>query len=129
MNIGMWCLRIAALYMVTGLVTGLVMGMSGNFALSSVHAHVLLLGWVTMALAGFVYIWFRNCRESRLAVVHFWGHNLGLPVMMASLGLNVYGSKSAETLIAASSSLVLVSLAVFTFNLLLNARTPQSPRE
>ncbi|MBI5083247.1 MAG: cytochrome-c oxidase [Acidobacteria bacterium] len=121
--IGIWMLRISAVYMVIGLVLGLAMGISGDFLLSSVHAHLSLLGWTTMSITGFVYVLFPACCRSRLAALHCWGHNIGLPVMMASLTLYTLGHKSAEKAIGAGSTIVLLSLLVFTANLFLNGRT------
>ena len=118
--IGARLLRISAIYLVLGLVLGLAMGITSNFSLTSVHAHILLLGWSAMAVSGIVYQVIPGCARNRLAVLHFWGHNLGLPVMMASLALQVYGQKNAEPAIAASSMLVLVSLLLFAVNLFLN---------
>ncbi|MFB3829136.1 MAG: cytochrome-c oxidase [Bryobacteraceae bacterium] len=119
--LGVRLTQISAVYMVVGLGLGLGMGISGDFSMSSVHAHILLLGWTTMAICGIVYLVAPGCARSRLAALHFWGHNLGLPVMMASLALKTYGYESAQPAIAASSTLVLVSLAVFAANLLRNA--------
>lgn len=119
-------LRISAVYMVLGLVMGLAMGISSNFSLMSVHSHILLLGWLTMAVTGIVYLVIPGCARSRLATLHFWGHNLGLPVMMASLALQAYGQKNIEPMIAAGSILVLVSLLLFAINLFQNGR-PDRP--
>jgi cbb3-type cytochrome oxidase subunit 1 len=116
MNVGIRLLQVAAVYLVIGLGMGLVMAMTTNFALTSVHAHILLLGWATMALAGTVYLLMPRCSQSVLAKLHFWGHNLGLPVMMGSLALFLYGVKSAETVVAVSSMVVLISLLIFTIN-------------
>mgnify|MGYP001770090080 CR=1 FL=1 len=120
--IGVRLLQISVVYLVVGLVLGLAMGISNNFALSSVHAHVLLLGWTTMAVAGIVYLVMPDCAQNRMATLHFWGHNLGLPLMMASLGLQTFGHKNAEPAIAASSILVLVSLLLFAINVFLNGK-------
>ncbi len=79
MNIGRKMVKIAAVYMLIGLLMGLIMGISGNFTLTSVHAHSLLLGWATMALAGIVYIVIPDCGRSRLAKLYFWGHNVERP--------------------------------------------------
>jgi cbb3-type cytochrome oxidase subunit 1 len=98
------------------------MGISGDFVLSSVHAHTALLGWATMGLAGLIYLAFPDCGHTRLAKLHFWGHNIGLPVMMVSLAFLSYGVSAAEKVVAASSSLVLASLAAFTVNVFRNAR-------
>ena len=122
MNVGLRLLQISAVYMVIGLSMGLAMGISSDYALSSVHAHISLLGWVTMSIAGIVYILMPGCNRNRLATLHFWGHNLGLPVMMASLALDAYGHKGADKVIAVSSTLVLASLLIFAVNLFLNGR-------
>ena len=46
-KIGINLIKIGVVYLVAGLSLGIVMGISHNFTLSSLHAHVLLLGWVT----------------------------------------------------------------------------------
>ena len=122
MQIGFTLVKIATIYMLVGLLMGLGMGIAGNFALTSVHAHTLLLGWATMALAGIVYILMPACARSGLAKVHFWGHNIGLPLMIASLALVTYGVSIAEKAIAAGSTLVLASLALFAVNVVKNGR-------
>ena len=120
--IGVGLLKISAVYMVVGAVLGLVMGISSNFSLSSVHSHILLLGWLTMAVTGIVYLLMPGCALNRLARLHFWGHNLGLPVMMAGLALQSYGQENTAPVIAAGSILVLVSLLLFAINLSLYGR-------
>ncbi len=119
-RMGITLLRIAAVYLLVGLAMGLVMGIANDFTLASVHAHISLLGWATMSITGFVYLVRPACRESRLALVHFWGHNLGLPVMMAGLALERFGYQAAEKGIAAGSVLVIGSLAAFTVNVFRN---------
>ncbi len=122
MNIGVRLLQVAAVYMTIGLFMGLAMAISKNFTLSSVHVHISLLGWATMAIAGIVYILIPGCARNRLAKLHFWGHNIGLPVMMVSLTLYMFGVSAAEKAIAAGSILVVASLLLFSINLLRNAR-------
>ncbi len=116
MKVGIRLIRIASVYMLAGLVLGIVMAISKDFVLYSVHSHILLLGWATMALAGVVYIVMPGCSEGRLAALHFWGHNLGLPVMVVSLSLFKSGYAAAEPAIGLGSVLVLASLAAFTAN-------------
>lgn len=117
---GVRLLKISAVYMVIGLIMGLAMGISGDFSLSSVHAHLSLLGWATMSIAGIVYMVMPRLSRSRLASLHFWGHNLGLPVMMVSLGLFTYGHAAAEKAVALGSTIVLLSLLLFAVNLIVN---------
>jgi len=125
MKLGIKLVKIAAVYLLVGLVMGLVMGISNNFSLTSVHAHVSLLGWATMAIAGILYILIPECGRTRLAAAHFWGHNIGLPVMTLSLALYAYGVKAAEKTIAVGSVVVLVSLMLFAVNLFISAREEQ----
>ena len=117
---GVRLVQISAVYMVIGLSLGLAMGISGNFSLTSVHAHIALLGWATMAITGIVYLVMPNCACSRLATLHFWGHNLGLPVMVGGLAIKDYVRTNMEPVIGAGSTLVLVSLVLFAVNLLRN---------
>ena len=61
-----------------------------------------------------------RCRNSVLTKVHFWGHNIGLPILMVSLGMFLYGVKSAEKVVAVGSVVVLLSLLAFSINLFRN---------
>lgn len=116
MSLGLKLIRIALLYMLVGLIMGLAMAMSHDWTLMSVHSHILLLGWVTMAISGLVYIAEPRCANRKLAGVHFWGHNIGFPVMMISLGFVQYGYDAVEPVIGLGSIIVLASLAVFVVN-------------
>jgi len=127
MKLGIKLVKIGAVYLFAGAVMGLAMGIANDFSLMSVHAHISLLGWATMAIAGIVYIQIPAYGETRLAAIHFWGHNLGLPVMTLSLALDAYGFKAAEKSIAAGSVIVLAALLVFVLNLFNGAeRTAES---
>ena len=50
-----WFLRPATLYGVVGIGLGLYMSATNDFAWHPVHAHLNLLGWVTLALFGLFY--------------------------------------------------------------------------
>jgi hypothetical protein len=117
MSVGQKLIRIAVLYMLAGLVMGMAMAISHNWTLMSVHSHLLLLGWATMAISGIVYIVEPGCANRKLATVHFWGHNIGLPVMMVSLGFLHYGYDAAEPVVGVGSTIVMASLMVFALNL------------
>ena len=78
-RVGVRLVRIASVYLLAGLVLGLVMGIGRDFSLMSVHAHVLLLGWATLGLTGIVYLVLPGCAGTRLATAHFWLHNVGCP--------------------------------------------------
>ena len=46
-------LHLSAIYLVVGACLGMYMGITQNFSLMPVHAHVLLAGWLTLAMSGF----------------------------------------------------------------------------
>ena len=68
-----------------------------------------------------------RCAGTRLAVAHFWLHNLGLPVMMLSLSAAHLGEPRAEPLVGLGSILVMAGLALFTLNALRTASSPNDP--
>jgi hypothetical protein len=51
-RISEFCFLVAGLAALAGMVLGIVMGIRQDFTLSPAHAHLNLLGWVTMALYG-----------------------------------------------------------------------------
>jgi hypothetical protein len=121
--------KIAAVYMLIGMGVGMFVGITGRYAFISVHSHASLVGWTTMALAGLIYLAFPPCERSRLAPVHFWLHNAGLPLMVCGLAVQAAGSDRAEPFVALGSTLVLAGMLVFTVNVVANARAGLPLRE
>lgn len=122
-RVGVWLLKMAAIYLVIGLGLGIGMSVAHRFQLSPVHAHLNLLGWASLGLTGIVYCLFPKAGESRLGLWHFWLHNLGLPVMMAGLTLYLTGRPQFEPVVAIGSIITVSGLALFVANLFLNVRT------
>lgn len=115
-------LKIAVVYLFLGACLGLAMGISGKFTLAPVHAHLLLLGWVSLALAGLVYHWYPAASVTRLARLHFWLHNIGLPGFMIGLAAMLSGEERALPLVAGFAVVALLGLALFAANVLLNIK-------
>jgi len=107
--------RLAALYFAIGVVLGVAMGASGDHSLFAVHAHVNLLGWVSMALFGVIGALHPSMTEGRAAAVQFWTYNLGVPVMLGALTLRLKGFASIEPLIGVASILIGVSVLLFAW--------------
>jgi len=120
-SVGLNLIRIASLYLMVGLTLGLVMALSQDHSLVTVHSHLSLLGWAAMAITGIVYLVLPRCGSSRLAAVHFWLHNTGLPIMMISLVvLTESGDSRAAPVVGVGSILVTAGLLVFTVNVFRN---------
>jgi len=123
-NAGLPWLCLAAIYFTLAVLLGIGMGISGDHTLFPVHAHLNLLGWVSMALIGLIYRSFPELGRRGLARAQFWLLNLGLPVMMAALTLKLLGHAQFEPVLGLSSLTVAVSVVLFTINLLLPRTQP-----
>ncbi len=127
---GINLIKVGAVYLVAGLSLGVAMGVAHDFTLSSVHAHILLLGWVTMVITGLVYIILPGCEKSWLASVHFWGLNAGLPLMICGLVLLSFNKSIGEKIVAPGAVVSLAAVLAFTINVFLNGlRAPLWSRD
>lgn len=119
---GVIWLKLAVLYLCLGVGLGIAMGASENFTLRPVHAHVNLLGWTTLALAGLIYSVFPQAGVSRLAKLHFWLLNLALPVMMGALTILMLGNRGIVPVLAVSEIVAAISILLFAANIFLNLK-------
>ena len=117
----LWIL-IAAVYLIVGVGFGIGMAAMQKFQFAPVHAHINLLGWATMGLAGLIYDRFPRAGGSRLGVIHFWSFNLLSPVLIAGLIFMFAGHPEMEPVMVVGSLGILASLIVFAVNLFLNAK-------
>ncbi len=117
--------RLSAVYLLIGTGLGVAMGASGDFTLRSVHSHISLLGWTTLALAGLIYRAFPDSGASRLARLHFWLYNLALPPMMGALAALLLGHPGAVPLLVGAQFVVAAGLLAFVVNVFLNVRQPR----
>lgn len=107
--------RAAAIYALLGMLVGIHMGMSGDHRLAPAHAHWLLLGWVSLFLAG-VFFRLYPAVQGRLAAAHWWIANLGVVVLAPGIGFIMLGRDSIGTPMASAGSLiVLAGMAVFAW--------------
>ncbi|MFD0676266.1 MULTISPECIES: cytochrome-c oxidase [unclassified Paenibacillus] len=113
-------IKIASVYFVVGVFFGMFMSITHQFQFASVHAHINLVGWVSLALAGFVYHVFPKAATSILGKIHFWLHNIGLPIMMIGLVFLLNGVDAAEPVVAMGGTLTAIAVVLFTINVLRN---------
>ena len=123
---GIRFLKIAAVYLAIGvsmgLAMGIVMGITHQFVLAPVHAHINLLGWATMALAGLIYGQFPAAAQTWLAKIHFWVHNAALPVMMVALAFLLSGYEKALYFLEPASMAMVIAILLFVVNVCINVR-------
>jgi hypothetical protein len=71
-NISLWFLAAASACLVGGTSLGIAMGISHDFSLAPVHAHLNLLGWASLALMGLTYrAWPELARNRKAALAQF----------------------------------------------------------
>src|SRR5690348_16565011 len=75
------------IFVLLGMVWGSVMGASHDFTLAPAHAHLNLLGWVTMALYGTFYALTRGTMLTPLAWVNFAISLVGAILQVSGLAL------------------------------------------
>lgn len=120
-------LKIAVIYFVVGVGFGMFMSIAADFKFTPVHAHVNLLGWASLALAGLIYHLFPKAANHVLGKIHFWLHNIGLPFMMFFLFMLINtGNTAYETGIAISSSVTALGILAFLGTVLMNVSSSES---
>jgi cbb3-type cytochrome oxidase subunit 1 len=75
------------LFVLIGMFGGMWMGMNEDFRLMPVHAHLNLVGWVTMALYGGFYALTAKTYSKRLAWTNYALSTLGVIVMIPLLAV------------------------------------------
>lgn len=114
-------LKISVVYFMIGISFGLYMSVTHVFNMTSVHVHINLLGWVSLALAGVIYHLYPHLENTGLAKAHYWLHNIGLPVMMIAIALAILGVSPIFFPIATTGGAVtLIGIFCFGFNVLKN---------
>ncbi|MBB6445247.1 cytochrome-c oxidase [Bacillus benzoevorans] len=113
-------IQISVIYFVIGVGLGLYMSIVHSGDLMPVHAHVNLLGWMSLALAGVIYSLYPQLTSTKLAKTHFWLHNISLPVMMLSLAFFIEGVTSLGLLISIGATVLVIAIILFALNILLN---------
>lgn len=105
-----WLMRMAVVYLAIGVALGVGMGASHNVALAPLHAHLNLLGFVVMMLAG---LWFRAvpaAASSGLARAYFWIHQIVYPVQMLMLFLFLSGNTAVDPVLGLTSALMGIAI-------------------
>lgn len=119
MNLSNAFLRLGVLFGLAGMGLGYYMGASQDFVAEAVHAHVNLLGWVSMFLYGLFYRSHPTAADGWVPRLHLWANVLGVLVMTTALaayllrvpGLEAYGSIG----LIVGPTLVLLSMLMFVW--------------
>lgn len=112
---------LGAVLLLGGMTLGEYMGAHENFALAPLHAHINLLGWVTLALYGTFYALTRETYSPVLAWANFVLSGTGVLAMIPLLALTLTAPNGAQAygaLAGAAGGVALLGLLVFIVSVL-----------
>ncbi len=125
-GIGLLFFASGVVYVSIGMLWGIHMGSTQDFTLAPAHAHLNLVGFVTMSLMGIFYHLTPRAAASILSRVHFGLATLGVWTMVPGIALAVTGQ--GEALVMVGSLLTAGAMAVFLVNLVVNVVLPKADR-
>ena len=113
MKASILCFRAAVLLAIAGMLWGIVMGISQDHSTMPAHAHLNLLGWVSLFLFGIYYHLHPTVDRNRLATLQVWIWIAGTIVMAIGVGLVHSGHAIGDPIAAVSSLLVVADMLLF----------------
>ncbi|QNK60267.1 hypothetical protein [Paenibacillus sp. PAMC21692] len=110
-------IRLAAVFGLVGAILGADMAGSGNYQLRAVHAHILVVGWLSVFVWGLFYQVFK-VKAKKLVSLHGWLSvigSIGLTVGMLFYNVNPFNMNETITLITfiAGGTVLLFSFILF----------------
>ncbi|SPF81160.1 hypothetical protein [Pseudoprimorskyibacter insulae] len=117
-GIAFYFMALAAVSALIGMAWGIQMSASGNHALSPAHAHLNLLGWVSLSIFGVYYHLVPRAAETMLAKVHFALAAVGLIVIVP--GIVSALRQTGEAMAKLGSVLSILSMLCFLVVMILN---------
>ncbi|PLS20948.1 hypothetical protein [Neptunicoccus cionae] len=117
-------LVLAILSAVCGMIWGIVMAATADHSLAPAHAHLNLLGWVTMAIFAFYYHLVPSAAEGMLPRIHLGLAATGLIGIVPGIVMAQQGQ--GDGLAKIGSILTLLSMVVFLVAVLRDMRQGHS---
>ncbi|WP_226581684.1 hypothetical protein [Halobacillus litoralis] len=111
--------RVAALYALAGAFMGSHMAGGGGLQLSAIHAHILVVGWLSLFAFGIYYKVFSIPKDSKLATAHVWTSFFG--VFGLTTGMWLYYTQPIEGLGAFNTVFFIVGGTILLIAFLLFA--------
>lgn len=110
-NLARFCWVTAPVYALVGMGFGIWMSASGNHQFAPAHAHLNLLGWVSIAIFAAYYTLYPQAGSSMLAKVQVAAMHLGTILMFPGVIMAISGT--GEGLAKAGSLLAIISMLLF----------------
>lgn len=111
----------AAVLGLCGMLWGIVMSATQDHLLSPAHAHLNLIGWVSMSLFGFYYHLVPAAAANVLAKVHYALATLGVILIVPGIVMAI--QETGETLAKVGSVITVLSMILFIYTVLRHSRS------
>jgi hypothetical protein len=105
--------RAAVVFAIAGIAMGIAMAIMQNHAVMPAHAHLNLLGWVSLFIFGIYYRLNPALDRSRLAVIQVSVWSLGTVVLTVAVAALHSGYTHFDPLAAISSVVLLLDMLLF----------------
>lgn len=108
-------LRVSVILVLIGMALGIGMGIGQDFRLAPAHAHLNLVGYVALFLAGLYYNAVPDVAKMRLAAVHALTAVIGAVVLPTGIALVTLGGPAYVPVAIVGSLIVFIGMALFAF--------------
>jgi hypothetical protein len=119
----------AVLMVIVGMIWGIVMAITDDHSAMPAHAHLNLLGWVSLFLFGIFYHLHPAIDRSRMAVAQVWIWIVGTVILTVGVGLVHTGHPVGDPIAAAGSLVVLAGMLLFGWLVVRRDRASSVPAE
>lgn len=119
-GLAFFCCLSAAIYALIGMGLGMHMAAGHDYLLAPAHAHLNLLGWVSMAIYGLFYHSVPRSAASLPAKIHVAIATIGLWIMIPGIAIAITGGTEAFAIIG--SLLTILGMALFAVIIILSRR-------
>lgn len=105
----------AVLLAIVGMAWGIVMAISQDHSAMPAHAHLNLLGWVSLFLFGIFYHLHPALDTARIALVQTWVWIIGTVILTIGVALVHSGRSVGDPIAAIGSLIVLADMLLFAW--------------
>ena len=107
--------KAAVIFVIAGMIWGIIMGVSENHATMPAHAHLNLLGWVSLFLFGVYYRLHPSLEGATSALVQVGIWIIGTVIIATGVGLVTAGHAIGDPIAAVGAFVVLFDMMLFAW--------------
>jgi cbb3-type cytochrome oxidase subunit 1 len=103
----------AVVFVIVGMIWGIIMAISEDHSAMPAHAHLNLLGWVSLFLFGIYYRLHPSLEGTKIASAQVWVWITGTVILVIGVGLVHAGHVIGDPIAAIGSFVVLLDMVLF----------------